>query len=404
MFLEILLFSLLGIGAGTLTGIIPGLHPNTLFVIVISFISIFSGFPLYVVLAFIIALGVSNTFTDFLPSLFLNAPEESNALSTLPGHDMLMKGKGQEALFLTVIGGLGVTILTVITLPLLVHLIPFLYNSLSSYLHYLLIAVSFWMIVIDKKLFALFVFVVSGVFGFVSLESMPSAVVIFPALSGLFGFSNIIVSVRSKPKIPKQKETSRAEVSFRGIFTGWVSGLLVGILPGVGSSQAGVVSSQMLKTKQKHFLTALGGINTSNILFTFIMFFTLEKTRSGAVWAISQILFTPSFNELLLIMIVGVITAFVSAVITIKIGKGFLKFIQKVDYVKLNYITMLCLVVLVFVFTGLIGLFISVIGTFVGLVTIQFGVKRSTMMGFFIVPTILYFAGLNPLIGVLFGF
>ncbi len=134
------------------------------------------------------------------------------------------------------------------------------------------------------------------------------------------------------------------------------------------------------------------------------MFFTLKKTRSGAVWAISQILFTPSFNELLLIMIVGVITAFMSAIITIKIGKGFLKFIQKVDYMKLNYITMLCLIVLIFIFTGLIGLFISVIGTFIGLVTIQLGVKRSTMMGFFIVPTILYFAGLNPFFAYLFGF
>ncbi|HLD57021.1 MAG TPA: tripartite tricarboxylate transporter permease [archaeon] len=403
MFLEILLFSLLGIGAGTVTGIIPGLHPNTLFIIVVSFISVFSGFPLYAVLAFIISLGVSNTFTDFLPSLFLSAPEESNSLSTLPGHEMLLEGRGQEALFLTVVGGLGVTLLTAATLPLLVQLIPFLYNSLSSYIHYLLIAVSFWMVVTDKKA-ALFVFLASGLFGFISLETVPSVTVIFPALTGMFGFSNLLMSIKAKPKIPKQKECSHVEVSLRGIFTGWVSGLLVGILPGIGSSQAGVVSSQILKTKPKHFLTALGGINTANVLFTFVMFFTLEKTRSGVVWAISQILFTPSLKDLLLIMIIGAITAFVSAVVTIKVGKCFLKFIQKVDYVKLSYITMLCLFVLVFAFTGLIGLFISIIGTFIGLSTILLGAKRSNMMAFFIVPTILYFAGLNPLFAFLFGF
>ncbi len=404
MFLEILLFTLFGIGVGTVTGIIPGLHPNTVFFILISFLAVFSQFPIYAVLAFIIALGVSNTFTDFLPSLFLSAPEESNALSSLPGHDMLLKGRGYEALFLTVVGGLGVTLLTVATLPLLIQLIPFLYNSLSSYLQYLLIGVSFWMIIIDKKLAALFVFLVSGVFGFMSLESLPSAVIIFPALTGLFGFSNLIISIKSKPTIPKQIETSRVEVSFKGIFTGWISGLLVGILPGVGSSQAGVIASQTLKAKTKDFLTALGGINTSNILFTFVMFFTLEKTRSGAVWAISQILFTPSFNELLLIMTVGVITAFVSTVVTLKIGKSFLKFIQKVDYERLNYITMLCLIALVFIFTGFIGLFVSIIGTFIGLSAILLGVKRSNMMGFFILPTILYFAGLNPLFTYLFGF
>ena len=404
MFLEIVLFTVFGIAAGTVTGIIPGLHPNTVFFIVVSFIAVFSSFPIYAILAFIVSLAVSNTFTDFLPSLFLSAPEDSNALSSLPGHDMLLQGKGYEALFLTVIGGLGVVLLTVATLPLLVQLIPFLYNNLSSYLQYLLIAVSFWMIVTDKKAFAIFTFLVSGLFGFISLESIPSSVVLFPALTGMFGFSGLIMSIKSKTTIPKQEQVTKTTLSFRGIFTGWLAGLLVGILPGVGSSQAGVIASQTTKTKPKEFLTALGGINTANMFFTFIMFFTLEKTRSGAVWAISQILFTPSFNELILIITVAVITAFVSAVVTLKTGKVFIKLIEKINYVKLNVATLVGLVTLIFIFTGPLGIFISIIGTFLGLTTVLLGVKRSNMMGFFIVPTILYFAGLNPLFVSVFGF
>ena len=75
MIIEIILFTLLGVGVGTITGLIPGLHPNTVLVILLSTITVFSGFPLYAVLAFIVALSITNTFADFIPSLLFGAPE-----------------------------------------------------------------------------------------------------------------------------------------------------------------------------------------------------------------------------------------------------------------------------------------------------------------------------------------
>ena len=76
MFLDIILFMFLGIGVGVLTGLIPGLHPNTVFVLILSMTFFLTGVPAPYLLTFIISLAVSNTFTDFLGG-------ESRALATI---------------------------------------------------------------------------------------------------------------------------------------------------------------------------------------------------------------------------------------------------------------------------------------------------------------------------------
>ena len=108
---------------------------------------------------------------------------------------------------------------------------------------------------------------------------------------GLFGISTLIVSTMNRTTIPPQEEPGEVSGSHaRGSVAGWLAGMLVGLLPGIGAAQAGVIVAQAFKAKVRDFLTALGGINTANIFFTFIVFYTLGKTRSGAAWAISQII------------------------------------------------------------------------------------------------------------------
>jgi len=52
----------------------------------------------------ILAIAVSHTFVSFVPSVFLGAPDEDTALSVLPGHRMLLRGRGYEAVLLTARG------------------------------------------------------------------------------------------------------------------------------------------------------------------------------------------------------------------------------------------------------------------------------------------------------------
>jgi putative membrane protein len=401
MFLEILLFVLLGIVLGFFTGLAPGIHPNTIFAFTLSLSFLFIGFPIQAILAFVVSLAVSNTFFDFIPSIFFGAPEEDSAISVLPGHRMLLKGRGYEAIFLTAMGGLGVMFLTVMSLPFLFVLLPSIYFVIKPVIHIILITAVLWMVWMErgtkKRLAAASIFLASGIFGFITLNSLPSDGALFPALTGLFGLSTILTSIMEKTRIPPQKIRSEVHGNWlKGSLAGWIAGMISGLLPGLGSSQAGIIAAQALKAKMKEFLIALGGINTSNMFFTFIVFYLLGKTRSGAVWMISQIMDQFTVQDMGIIVVVGVITALVSAVATIKAARLLLGFMRKLNYTKTMIITACVLSVMIVALSGPLGVMISVTGTFLGLLAVSTGIKRTNLMGFLILPTILYFSGFNP--------
>jgi putative membrane protein len=234
----------------------------------------------------------------------------------------------------------------------------------------------------------------AGLYGMLVLNSPSSSSAIFPALSGMFGLSTLIMSVSGKPHVPKQKKSVDVKVGIKGPIVGWLSGMLVGLLPGVGSSEAGVISTQVTKAKVKDYITALGGINISNILFTLITLYALMKARSGLAVFVSQIV-EMDMNILLLIVPVVLISASVAAYLALKTGWFFLSRLSGVDYGKIMKVMIVAISVLVVMFTGLYGVLVCIVGTLLGIFCIQMNVRRSFMMGFFMLTVILFFTGFD---------
>ena len=119
MLIEILFFLVLGIIAGTITGLIPGIHINLIgaFLIALSTTILFSIPPIFLVV-FISSMAITHTFLDFIPSIFLGCPDTDTELSILPGHELLKKGQGYQAIMLTAYGSLAaIIILIAISLP-----------------------------------------------------------------------------------------------------------------------------------------------------------------------------------------------------------------------------------------------------------------------------------------------
>ncbi len=118
--LAVAYISLLGAGLGSLTGIAPGIHVNTLALVLAA--SAPAALPLLeracmemgvpnegapvLLVAVIVSAAVAHSFLDFLPSMFLGAPDEGTALSVLPGHRMLLQGQGLEAVMCSAYGSL----------------------------------------------------------------------------------------------------------------------------------------------------------------------------------------------------------------------------------------------------------------------------------------------------------
>src|SRR3989338_153036 len=86
--LEFIIAIILGIGVGIFTGLSPGIHINLISVILLSFYSSFSEINPFFLVIFIVSMAIAHTFMDFIPSVFLGAPDENSFLSILPGHQL----------------------------------------------------------------------------------------------------------------------------------------------------------------------------------------------------------------------------------------------------------------------------------------------------------------------------
>jgi len=401
--LELLLFVLAGIGFGTFTGLIPGIHVNLICVLLLGVSSIFIGLNPYCLVVLIISMSVTHTILDFIPSVLLGCPEDSTALSVLPGHQMLLKGKGLEAIYLTILGGIGVILFFVLMIPILIKILPIFYEMIKYYIHYILIAIVSYLILTQKgmkKLLGLFVFIISGLLGLIvfDIPGISSTLLFFPLFTGLFGISTLLISLNSKTKFPKQDDEIgevKNPLIISGIIKAFFSGLLVGTLPGVGAAQASVLSQQITKKRDmREFLVSVGGINTATAIFSLVALYTIGKPRSGAAVAIEKLVENFGINELMLVVAAGLIATGIASLLALFLSRRFLNVMEKISYKKLSLSIIIVLIGLTIFLTGWVGILILFVSTMIGLLAPLLNVKRSFAMGVLMIPVILFYFGI----------
>ena len=76
-----------------------------------------STFELAIIIsALIIGCLVTHTFLDIIPSVFLGAPDTDTALSVLPGHKLMLAGRGYEAIKCSALGSFGSVLVALVAL------------------------------------------------------------------------------------------------------------------------------------------------------------------------------------------------------------------------------------------------------------------------------------------------
>ena len=397
MILQLLSLTFTGIFFGIFTGLIPGIHINLISLLLLSvspfllqYINVFS------LAIFIIAMSVTHTFLDSIPSIFLGAPDSSQALGVLPGHRYLLKGQGLMAVKLTIIGSFGAIILSTILFPLLLPIIHTIYPIIQPFIGHLLIIVVIFMIFRDKlKLWALFIFILSGIFGFITFQLNLNNP-LFPMLSGLFGISTLLISLKDKNKIPEQKQMTKIKLkkskTIKALLSGQFSGFLTSVFPGLGSAQAAIISMQITPDLGDHgFMILVGAINTANFTMSLATLYVLNKARNGSLVAISSLIESFNIKEILLFLSVALIAGSISVFLALKIGKIFSKLITKINYKILVISIISFITILTFFLTGPIGLFILLISTSIGIIPAIVKTSRTHAMGCLLLPVIIYF-------------
>jgi putative membrane protein len=392
MLLEIAIFLLLGVLAGTLSGLFPGIHINLIGTLLVSLsTSILSQIELVFLVTFIAAMAITHTFVDFIPSIFLGCPNTDTELSVLPGHEMLKEGEGYGAIMLTARGCLSaVFILLLVAFPLIV-IVSKTYDFIKIGIPYILIAASIFLIFTEKnKLNAFLVFSLTGILGYctLNLELKES---LLPLLSGLFGASTLILSIKTKTQIPKQKISELKTSLFKPLTSSLIASPLCGFLPGLGSGQATIIASTISKTDKKSFLVLLGATNLLVMGFSFISLYTISKSRTGAAVAVQNLIGTPSWKILVLILAVILISGIISFFLTKFLAKILSRKIDQINYSLLSLITLGVLTIVVFTISGFLGLIVLIVSTFTGIYCITLNVKRTNMMGCLLLPTIILY-------------
>ncbi len=395
---KILLVVALGVIAGVVTGLIPGIHINLVSLLLLSSAHIFAGwFSLIQMGTFIISMSITHTFLDSIPCIFLGAPSSDTVLGVLPGHRYLLKGFGYMALKLTLVGSLGALVLSTALFPLFNLAVRYLYTFFDRFMGYFLIGVVLFMIIRDRKSWwALTVFLLSGLLGYLVLNFPGLENPLFPMLSGLFGISTLIISLRERHSYPEQKFESRIKLdsdrAWKALVSGQFSGFLTAMLPGLGSASAAVMSMEVVKNLRDHgYMILQGSINTVNFVLSLSTLFVIDKARNGSIVTIQKLVGGVSASDIMLFLAVGLTAGGVSVFLALWLGKFFSKMISVINYKLLVCSVIIFITALVFYLSGGLGMLILVTSTAVGIIPAEVKVLRTQAMGCIILPVITYF-------------
>ncbi len=398
--IEYFLALALGIVVGTITGLFPGIHINLVAAFILVYLEKLLSLPFVSPLSlsiFIVSMSIIHTFLDFIPSIFLGAPEEDTFLSILPGHEMLMKGKGQEAVILTLYGSILAIPIILVFSPLFIILLPAFFSAIKSAVPYILIFISFYLMIReDKPLIALTIFFLSGFLG-LSAFNLPVKEPLLPLLSGLFGLSGLLISMNNKIKIKIQEKATLSSTKlpkkefFRAIYAALISAPFCSFLPGIGAGHAAVIGSEILPQKRKGFLVLVGSLNTIIMGLSFVTAFSINKTRTGSAAAVSQILDKITLNNLYSILAIVIITAIIAFFLGYALSSIFSRLMNKVNYKFLTLSVILIIIVVNIVFSNFLGLIVLITGTAIGMFTISSSSRRINLMGSLLLPSIFFY-------------
>lgn len=397
MILELSIAIILGCLAGTFTGIAPGIHINLVAAILVLSLDKFQNIPILALVVFITSMSITHTFIDFIPSIFLGAPEEDNFLSVLPGHRLLLEGKGQEAFILTLYGSIFAIPIILIFTPIFALALPFFFSLIKSIIPFILLLLSFYLVFREKEfLISLTAFLLAGFLGFLTFN-LPINQPLLPLLSGLFGISGMIVSIKTKTTPKEQKLFKLREVKLtkkelmRSGIAATLFAPLCSFLPGIGSGHAATLGSEFIEQTNRSFLFLLGAINTIVMGLSYVTAYSISKARTGTAASVQELLKTIHLSDLTIILITIIISAILAFFIGLFLSRLSAKFINKINYSHLTAAIITIVLGVNLYFSNWLGTIVLITGSALGVFTILSSTRRINLMGCLIIPSILYY-------------
>jgi putative membrane protein len=386
-----------GIALGAASGLLPGLHANNMALLLAGVAPSVPGPRIYVAMA-MLAAGVVHTFLDVVPSLALGVPDAAMAAVALPGHRLVLEGRGREALRLS---ALGSAIAVVLAAPLAIpvtRLMTAAWPTIRANLGVVLAAVAVGLVVTERgrlsMLGATISLGASGLLGVATLSVSPTAPLaaggmLVPLFAGLFG-APVLVDAIGGTGVPPQGDAALA-LSGRGVAglagVGTVAGAVVGYVPAVSSAIAATAALLAVPGRcgARGFVVATSGVNTSNAVFALFALVALGAPRTGVLVAVDRLGAPLLLAHLIVAMVVAAAAGFVLVLV---VGDRYLAVVGRLDTRRLSVAILAGLAALSFLFAGPVGTVTYLAAGIVGLVPARFRARRASLMGVLIVPLV----------------
>jgi putative membrane protein len=235
--------------------------------------------------------GVVHTFLDVVPALALGVPDADMAVMALPGHRLVIEGRGREALRLSALGSALAVVFAVPFAVPITYLMVWLWPTLAANMAFVLLGVVTIMVLTERswraRIGGLLAFSISALLGLATLDLSPAAPlqgdVLAPLFAGLFG-APILIDAMGGAGVPRQDD-ARITIPRRLVLlpaaAGTLAGAVVGYLPGISSAIAAVIALLALPERggDRGFVIATSGVNTANTVFAL---FALNRARNAA--------------------------------------------------------------------------------------------------------------------------
>jgi putative membrane protein len=319
------------------------------------------------------------------------------AAGSLPGHRLVLGGRGREALRLSALGSGGAI---VVALPVAVPLTAVVRRwqpALSSALPLLLVVVFGVLVAAERRprkvVAAAFLVGLAGALGLVTLDRPFAGVVaiggvLTPLFAGLFGIPVLVDAARGGG-VPPQDDTTIAAAPrtvARAALAGVAGGGMVGYVPGVSAGVAATLSLPVAGDgdPDRTYLVATSGANTATAVFALFSLVALDAPRTGVTVAL-QAVGTPSLT---LLAAVTVVVGVVAAMLVPVLGDRYLRLVGRIDPLTASVLACALLVVLSYLFAGAAGVVVLVVAGLVGLLPVRLGVRRVHLMAVLAVPLV----------------
>ncbi|PSQ56410.1 hypothetical protein BRD22_05815 [Halobacteriales archaeon SW_8_68_21] len=392
-----LAFLLGGVALGTASGLVPGLHANNFALLLAGFAPSVPADPLFVGVAMLGA-GVVHSFLDIVPALALGVPDAATAVAALPGHRLVIAGRGREAVRLSAVGsGLAVALAVPLAVPV-TWAMARAYPTLRAHLPLLLGTVVGLLVLTESSQRAAVggavAFLASAALGLATLDVDPAAPlstggVLAPLFAGLFGVP-VLVDALGGEGVPPQADP-RIAMDARALGTsagaGSLAGAVVGYVPGVSAAIAAVAAMPAVprESADRGFVVATSGANTANTIFALFALVALGTPRTGVTVAIDRA--GVPFALPILLVAAGTAACFGFALVVL-LGDPYLRIVGDADYTRLSLGVLGLLALLSYAFAGGFGVGVLLVAGVLGLAPPRVGARRVHLMGVLIGPLI----------------